>query len=97
MLPSGTADAGANQLVLVMARLKSESVLPDRPPKGLLASRPGVSVARGLRHRIDTVALPTHPRQVLSFANVFGFRWPQPTSSSPSGGGGPPCEAKGAD
>ena len=29
------ADAGANQLVLVMARLKSGSVLPDRPPKGL--------------------------------------------------------------
>jgi hypothetical protein len=62
------ADAGANQLVLVMARLKSGSVLPGQHTP------------------------------VLSFANLFGFRWPNPTSTSPSGGGGPACEeAKGAD
>ena len=59
------ADAGANQLVLVMARLKSGSVLPDRPPKGLARLEARRKCCPRLRHRTDTVALPTHPRVKL--------------------------------
>jgi hypothetical protein len=91
------ADAGANQLVLVMARLKSRSVLPDRAPIGLprLEARRKCCArfAPAHRHCCPANTLPSS----VKLRKCFWFRGPQQTSPSPSGGGGPSCEAKDAD
>jgi hypothetical protein len=81
--------AGANQLVLVMARLTSGSVLPDRPPKGLprLEARRYIVLCAVCATAPTLLPYQHTPRQVLSFANVFGFRWLRPMLSPPSGGG----------